>query len=109
MKRLLVAVLTLVSVQALAADEYTLKYSTVDFQSVETVKALHRRIVDTARRTCPSYGSVRNLRVVRDCNVPCGALDTDPGMGPAYHIFVGSKAAWFQIHDKLPQHEATAT
>ncbi len=42
-------------------------------------------------------------------NVPCGALDTDPGMGPAYHIFVGSKAPWFQIHDKLPQHETTAT
>ncbi len=67
MKRLLVAALTLVSAQVLAADDYTLKYGTVDFQSVETVKALHRRIVNTARRTCPSYGSVRNLRVVRDC------------------------------------------
>ncbi len=38
-------------------------------------------------------------------SVPLGALDTDPGMRPQRHIYVGSKAAWDSIHDSLPQHE----
>ncbi len=67
MKRLLVAAFTLVSAHAFAADDYGLTYSAVDFQSVETVKALHRRIVNTASRACPRYGVVKEVRVVRDC------------------------------------------
>ncbi len=67
MKRLLIAVFTLVSAQAFAGNDYALKYSVFDFQSVETVKALHRRIVNTAKRTCPSYSEVRSVRVVREC------------------------------------------
>jgi hypothetical protein len=35
--------------------------------------------------------------------VPAGALDTDPGMTPMAHIFVASKAEWFEITDALPQ------
>ena len=35
--------------------------------------------------------------------VPAGALDTDPGMRPLAHIYVGSKAPWFEITDDLPQ------
>lgn len=37
--------------------------------------------------------------------VPAGALDTDPGMRPLAHIFVGSKAPWFEITDQIPQIE----
>jgi hypothetical protein len=36
--------------------------------------------------------------------VPAGALDTDPGMRPMAHIFVGSKAPWFEITDLIPQY-----
>ena len=36
--------------------------------------------------------------------VPAGALDDDPGIRPAYHIFTGSMAPWFEISDDLPQH-----
>ncbi len=36
--------------------------------------------------------------------VPAGSLDTDPGMQPLAHVFVGSKADWFDITDRLPQH-----
>ena len=32
-----------------------------------------------------------------------GSLDEDPGIRPEVHIFVGSKAPWFQITDELPQ------
>ena len=35
--------------------------------------------------------------------VPAGSLDTDPGVRPTAHIFVGSKASWFPITDDLPQ------
>jgi hypothetical protein len=32
-----------------------------------------------------------------------GSLDEDPGVRPSAHIFVGSKAPWFEITDQLPQ------
>jgi hypothetical protein len=34
-----------------------------------------------------------------------GTLDTDPGVKPSKHIYVGSKAPWFEIADGLPQSE----
>jgi hypothetical protein len=37
-------------------------------------------------------------------NIPAATLDTDPGIRPQAHIFVGSKAPWFDITDALPQH-----
>ena len=37
--------------------------------------------------------------------VPLGALDTDPGLRPHCHIFVGSQAPWFTIADDLPQYD----
>ena len=36
---------------------------------------------------------------------PLGTLDTDPGVKATRHIFVGSKAPWFDITDTLPQHD----
>jgi hypothetical protein len=35
-----------------------------------------------------------------------GILDDDPGNRPVFHIFVGSKAPWYEITDELPQYEA---
>jgi hypothetical protein len=32
-----------------------------------------------------------------------GTLDDDPGVRPAFHAFVSSKAPWFEITDDLPQ------
>jgi hypothetical protein len=36
--------------------------------------------------------------------VPMSALDTDPGIRPTAHIFVASKAPWFEITDQLTQY-----
>jgi hypothetical protein len=36
---------------------------------------------------------------------PLGTLDTDPGVRAGRHVFVGSKAPWFEITDQLPKHE----
>jgi hypothetical protein len=37
--------------------------------------------------------------------LPLGALDTDPGVKPGLHVFVGSKAPWYDISDDLPQYD----
>jgi hypothetical protein len=34
--------------------------------------------------------------------VPAGALDDDPGDVQRLHIYTGSRAPWFEIHDDLP-------
>jgi hypothetical protein len=38
-------------------------------------------------------------------HVALGSLRDVPTIRPAKHIFVGSKAPWFEITDDLPQHE----
>lgn len=35
--------------------------------------------------------------------VPAGLFDDDPGVKPAFHVFVGSKAPWWDITDDLPR------
>jgi hypothetical protein len=50
-------------------------------------------------------------RISRERNVvvvPAGTLDTDPGMRPQAHIYVGSKAQWFDIADDLPRYSESA-
>ncbi|MEQ8446170.1 MAG: GFA family protein [Pelagibacterium sp.] len=38
-------------------------------------------------------------------NVSLGTLIDAPSIRPSMHIFVGSKAPWYEITDDLPQHE----
>jgi hypothetical protein len=38
-------------------------------------------------------------------HVALGSLVDNPSIRPAEHIFVGSKAPWFEITDDLPQNE----
>jgi len=42
-------------------------------------------------------------------SIRLGALDDDPGIGPQFHTFVGSKAPWDEITDDLPQYEGAWT
>lgn len=37
--------------------------------------------------------------------LPIGGLEQDPKKGPEMHIFVGSKAPWYEICDDLPQYD----
>jgi hypothetical protein len=39
----------------------------------------------------------------REVGLPLGTLDDDPVVRPSAHVFVDSKAAWFEIADGLPQ------
>jgi hypothetical protein len=41
----------------------------------------------------------------RVTSVTLGTVDGDPGVIPESHIFVGSRAQWYEINDDLPQFE----
>ena len=60
---------------------------------------------------CGVCGSLL-FSVVREgayVHVAMGTLVDAPGIRPTKHIFVGSKAPWFEITDELPQFEKHAT
>lgn len=59
---------------------------------------------DARCKTCGSllYSVVRDGAFV---HVTMGTLADEPTMRPTEHIFVGSKAPWYTIHDELPQYE----
>jgi len=62
---------------------------------------------DSNHTRCGICGSLL-YSVVRDgayVHVALGSLVDDPGIRPTEHIFVGSKAPWFEITDDLPQSE----
>lgn len=63
---------------------------------------------DTRCRSCGSllFSVVRRGAYV---HVAMGSLVDAPGVRPTEHIFVGSKAPWFEITDDLPQFEEYAT
>src|ERR671934_844314 len=66
------------------------------------------RLNDTRCKACGSL----LFSVVRDgeyVHVALGSLVDAPSMRPTKHIFVGSKAPWFEITDDLPQFEEHAT
>jgi hypothetical protein len=37
-------------------------------------------------------------------HVRIGTLLDDPGIRPMFHVFIGSKALWYEITDALPQY-----
>jgi hypothetical protein len=62
---------------------------------------------DTRCRACGSF----LFSVVRDgafVHVAMGSLVDAPSIRPTTHIFVGSKAPWFEITDDLPQFDEYA-
>jgi hypothetical protein len=59
---------------------------------------------------CAGCGSLL-FSVVRDgayVHVALGSLVDSPSIRPTHHIFVGSKAPWFEITDDLPQFDEHA-
>jgi hypothetical protein len=62
---------------------------------------------DLNNTRCSACGSLL-FSVVRDgayVHVALGSLVDEPSIRPTKHIFVGSKAPWFEITDDLPQNE----
>lgn len=60
--------------------------------------------------SCSACGSLL-YSVVREgayVHVTMGTLVDEPRIRPSEHIFVGSKALWYEITDDLPQYEEFA-
>lgn len=54
-------------------------------------------------RTCGAPLVATHAGMVTE--VVLGSIDGDPEVRPSEHIFVGSKAPWYDIADALPQHD----
>ena len=73
----------------------------------EYVKEYLREGEATSKTYCDICGSSLISRIVNDpeyIGLPIGGLEQDPGNRPVAHIFVGSKAPWYEITDDLPQY-----
>ena len=82
--------------------------SSFRFLQGEELLTRFRSSADTVKTFCRICGSpmVNSWDPEPDnYGLAMGSLDDDPGVRPACHIFVGSKAPWYEITDGLPQHE----
>jgi hypothetical protein len=62
---------------------------------------------DLVRHFCRNCGSPiysQRMSTPELIRLRIGTLDTPISARPAFHIYVGSKAEWDEIHDDLPQH-----
>lgn len=57
---------------------------------------------DVHRCFCRVCGSSVPVVEGDEVCIPAGGIDGDPGVRPSVHIFVGSKAPWYDITDGLP-------
>jgi hypothetical protein len=87
-------------------------FAGIEREKLEIVEGSETMLVwgdDDANHTrCGICGSLL-FSVVREgayVHMALGSLADDPGIRPTEHIFVGSKAPWFEITDGLVQNEA---
>jgi hypothetical protein len=62
----------------------------------------------SARHFCRTCGSIAPFALPEHgiAFAPAGNLEGDIGIRPQAHLFVGSKAVWYEISDQLAQHAA---
>jgi hypothetical protein len=89
-------------------------FAGIERDKLELVDGLDSLLIfgedDLNNTRCGACGSLL-FSVVRDgayVHVAMGSLVDAPGIRPTKHIFVGSKAPWFEITDNLPQFEEYA-
>lgn len=79
------------------------------FVQGENLLVEYRSSGNTVRTFCRVCGSpMVNVwdREPGNYGLAMGSLDDDPGVRPWCHIFVGSKAPWYEITDDLPQFDS---
>jgi len=84
-------------------------FAGIEREKIEVVEGADTLLVwgepDANHTRCGICGSLL-YSVVADgarVHVALGSLADDPSIRPSGHIFVGSKAPWFEITDDLPQ------
>jgi hypothetical protein len=53
---------------------------------------------------CGSQMFIKRLNSPSGTVITLGTLDEDPGVKPSRHVFVGSKAPWYEPRTQLPEH-----
>jgi hypothetical protein len=86
-------------------------FAGIEREKLEGTEGADRLLVhgepDLNDTRCGACGSLL-FSVVRDgayLHVAMGSLVDAPAIRPSEHIFVGSKAPWYEITDDLPQNE----
>ena len=86
-------------------------FAGIEREKLEVTEGADRLLVhgepDLNDTRCAVCGSLL-FSVVRDgeyVHVALGSLVDPPTIRPTRHIYVGSKAPWFEITDGLPQHD----
>ena len=87
---------------AVAAAEFVFTAGEAALTTFSTPAGVHRLFCSR----CGSPIITRRDALPGSVRVRLGTLDTPLSVGPERHVFVGSKAAWYEIHDELPQHAA---
>ena len=89
-------------------------FAGIEREKLEVTDGLESLLVfgeeDLNNTRCGACGSLL-FSVVRDgayVHVAMGSLVDAPSIRPTKHIFVGSKAPWFEITDDLPQFDEYA-
>ncbi len=76
--------------------------------SGEDLLSYYKSSDDVTKTFCSQCGScliTTYLSYPDIIGLPLGGIEQDPGNRPIGHIFVASKAPWFEITDDLPQYE----
>lgn len=61
---------------------------------------------EVARCFCNRCGSTLGVEVQGSMPyITLGSVEGDPGIRPEAHVFVGSKASWYELQDELPEFE----
>jgi len=84
----------------IAARDFVVVQGEESLRKFSTPAGVHRYFCGTCG--APIISSRDNLPGV--LRLRLGSLDTPLPAAPSAHIFVGSKAAWWEIRDQLPQH-----
>jgi hypothetical protein len=83
-----------------ATTDFVITVGESSLRQFSTAEGSHRLFCE--RCGSPIYS--RREQMPEIVRVRMGSLDTPVGQGPDAHIFVASKAPWFEIRDQLPQH-----
>lgn len=82
------------------ADKFRFVSGEELIQRFESAPGSFRNFCRVCSSTVP--GKAAYLKTV---SIPAGLFDDDPGVRPKLHVFVNSKAPWWEITDSLPRHD----
>jgi hypothetical protein len=85
------------------ADDFTITAGRERLTAFESSPAKHRYFCSACGSPIYSHAEATKHIV----SVRCGTLDGDPGVRPAVHTYVATRAPWFEITDAIPQKPAS--